>query len=413
MTIHWYSLEWVIITFLLSGSFARASEESPLPETIVMPLQTMGIDPAERTAAASILEESMKEFRRILVPKGIELSKAIAKMKLTDVNPSNARDDIWIETGDQPTQKSTVWQSTWCRSIAGDVLFVEATHLRTGELLGSTHRAFKHDDIPQKVPEQFQQALSESISEVRQQINQTSTRTFPSVLKLGLKVQKETTRIDQGSSLCLSKLAESALLNSQPILNLYAQENLLHIQRFFNILAPQKRNNRILYIDWQQVAAKSSPDSIQVPISFRLSESVFGQSIQPIEKSLVTLALTDQRIKMTFEKNFSERIKEQETSLLRADLPQIAKVYGAWVYLDRGRAFGLKINDRLVVRGTTAPIEGHVIGFYGPELRIQSPRGYAIAEGAIVFIRKGQSQTKIAQELELDRKSYPTPWPPK
>ena len=91
-----------------------------------------------------------------------------------------------------------------------------------------------------------------------------------------------------------------------------------------------------------------------------------------------------------------------------ADVPQAAKIYGGWVYLDRGRAYGLHMDDRLVAKDASGKeITGHIVGFYGPEMGLKSPRGYLINEGAIMFVRKGQRETALGQAYTFDTRQYP------
>ena len=90
-------------------------------------------------------------------------------------------------------------------------------------------------------------------------------------------------------------------------------------------------------------------------------------------------------------------------------MPQISKVFKAWVYLDKGRAWGLKIGDRLAAKAPTGEtIKGHIVGFFGPNQNILSPRGFNVPEGAIMYVRKGQLHVDIGQTLEWDKRSFPT-----
>ena len=80
--------------------------------------------------------------------------------------------------------------------------------------------------------------------------------------------------------------------------------------------------------------------------------------------------------------------------------------------MDKGRAWGLKLLDRLTVRESPGEIRGHVIKFFGPELKLKNINGQTINEGAIIFIRKGQRLAKPGQSLVYDQTEFPTPWPP-
>jgi hypothetical protein len=70
------------------------------------------------------------------------------------------------------------------------------------------------------------------------------------------------------------------------------------------------------------------------------------------------------------------------------------------------------MNDRLVGIEQPNAFKGHVVAYFGPELKLKSPRGWPINEGAIIFIRKGQKNLKIGQAFTYDGMRVPTSWPP-
>ena len=69
------------------------------------------------------------------------------------------------------------------------------------------------------------------------------------------------------------------------------------------------------------------------------------------------------------------------------------------------------MNDRLVVADDSQVVKGHIVGYYGPELSLKSPKGWPISEGAIMYVRKGQRESKLGQEFKYDKMTVPTPWP--
>ncbi|NBQ53224.1 MAG: hypothetical protein EBU49_06560 [Proteobacteria bacterium] len=108
-------------------------------------------------------------------------------------------------------------------------------------------------------------------------------------------------------------------------------------------------------------------------------------------------------------------LTRERNALSLDEAPQVAKINRAWVYLDKGRAYGLELDDRLVIGGGpvnySATIKGHVVGFFGPDKKITSPRGFPVNEGAIVYIRKGQGDTKVGQTFVYDETVFPTNYP--
>jgi len=90
----------------------------------------------------------------------------------------------------------------------------------------------------------------------------------------------------------------------------------------------------------------------------------------------------------------------------------VIKVYGAWAYLDKGRAWGLEMSDRLWFERDGRLVKGHVVGYFGSGLRLRSPRGRKVTEGAIVYIRTGQHSVHIGDTFNFDPTVFPAPWPP-
>ena len=58
--------------------------------------------------------------------------------------------------------------------------------------------------------------------------------------------------------------------------------------------------------------------------------------------------------------------------------------------------------------GAAPAVKGHVVGYFGPEMKLKSPRGYDIHEGAIIFIRSGQKVVKEGDVFSYDQKKVPS-----
>ena len=140
-----------------------------------------------------------------------------------------------------------------------------------------------------------------------------------------------------------------------------------------------------------------------------VTEAVFGKSIPDNWSEPLTIAAkTNGEVELKFSGRLTDLMTSEQRALKRDELPQIVKLRGAWAYVDKGRAWGLQMNDRLVLADGSGTIKGHVVGYFGPEMKLKSPRGYSINEGAIIFIRKGQKETKEGQTLSYDPQKVPT-----
>ena len=70
------------------------------------------------------------------------------------------------------------------------------------------------------------------------------------------------------------------------------------------------------------------------------------------------------------------------------------------------------MGDRLWFDINGRRVKGHVVQYFGTGLRLESPRGRKVTEGAILFIRTGQHSVHIGDTFEFDPTVFPTPWPP-
>lgn len=83
----------------------------------------------------------------------------------------------------------------------------------------------------------------------------------------------------------------------------------------------------------------------------------------------------------------------ESKQLMLSENPRSLRQNGAWFYLDKGRAWGLRLNDRLT-SVENPEIKGHIVRFYGPESGIKNTQEETIGEGAIIFIREGLVKLK-------------------
>ena len=119
----------------------------------------------------------------------------------------------------------------------------------------------------------------------------------------------------------------------------------------------------------------------------------------------------DKQVTLSWNSSLTTHLKKDQSSLANDSLPTVIKVLGAWAFLDKGRAWGLRYGDRLVNTAGSEAIKGHVVDFYGPEKKLRSNNGALIYEGAILYIRKGQKKTRKNTSFAYDPTKYPTPMP--
>ena len=168
----------------------------------------------------------------------------------------------------------------------------------------------------------------------------------------------------------------------------------------YNILAQLSRKTQ---------ATKTRAENTSLTIQFLVSDAIFGSTIA--ERSISSeLAQSATKQWVIDSQAVVNTILDIEKTLTNS-APQIIHRYGAWVYLDRGRAYGLRMDDRVIVNENKG-IKGHVVGYYGPNAGLRHPTespasGSLVSEGAIVYIREGQDKVKIGQTLAFDTKFFP------
>ncbi len=231
-------------------------------------------------------------------------------------------------------------------------------------------------------------------------------------LKLSITTSQALTDGLLRSADCLNLLAsELALKSDFRLVNFVGNENLASLDLLLNNKQANIKANTHWFLTWA-----TASKSFQLPITLALKRTtlaaVFADQIGSDESMAVTLNQAGNKLSLALPSDFFAELKKQDQAL-SSDLPIVRKIYGAWVYLDKGRAWGLKMGDRLIAKEESNHVKGHVVGFFGPEQAIKNAQGLLIAEGAIVYIRKGQRQTKLDQAFMFDDKHFPTAWPPK
>lgn len=275
--------------------------------------------------------------------------------------------------------------------------------------------AMGHDLLPIEKNKKLDiQKLSKSF---KRSFEQAKANIAPLELNHNLKVQLTPNKDSQyrlnSKARCLTYLlTEKTLRQNIPVTSNigYDHYSILQHAKIFSLKPPTKPTRQLL-LDWI-TPHQDTKDANSYQLEIWKSESIFGQHIP--DKISFNLPVTREQSSYSLEvpPELLAFLSSEQNALAFEEKPKVSKIYRAWAYLDKGRAWGLKIGDRLqTVDEGGQSIKGHVVGFFGPNQKITSPRGYAVAEGAIVYIRKGQSNSKIGQEFTWDERSYPTPWP--
>ena len=251
-------------------------------------------------------------------------------------------------------------------------------------------------------------------------------------MQLGLSLTHNRTRLDRGSAHCLNLLlAEQLTRDGFSVTMPVADELMQTLQFVIPTQSKRRRPTRRAVLSWQDPdpsvakGSKTQPnqkDSLNLDLQISQAESVFGQTLPEVITQRVKVRFTPAgRVNMELPPAFKDFLEKESAALSLQDLPVVSKIYGAWAYLDKGRAWGLKMSDRMVLRNFDAgeaassggaKIKGHVVGFFGAASKIRSPKGYLIHEGAILYIRYGLDQLTLGDRFDFDPRNFPTKWPP-
>jgi len=403
-------------------AFPAAAAPLDYPSGIMLPWHLEGIDPEEAATARNALQSAFQTLAAAWLQAPRSLTAYVGGKRTVTLNARRLADRYQVGQVQTPAPTALTLQPSWCSVMDRHVFFVTVSDTRQGTLLASRHVSLPRSRgkemtrreatqlaafLQARLPALARAALTEAATRAGQQPSDA--------LHIGLSLGQEVTRRDEGSSLCLLQLLEEKLAPRYTIARALGGEELALVRDLLGQPHTLTRPTRGLVLSWTNLS-KTKAQRTTLPTSFALkatlAETVFGQHIPLAHTSRTRLAVGPaDTITMTIDPTLTKLLTGEQQSLVLADWPQVAKVYGAWVYLDRGRAWGLKMRDRMVAEVDGETVKGHVVRFFGPELGLVSPRGFPIREGAILYIRKGQRQARVGLEFHMDPRTFPTPYP--
>lgn len=469
-------------TLLDFGSSAKAANELPSqtaspatsgPQTnLVLDWAVIDILPEKRRLAG----EALRNTRRVLIETTLEkpepLTTFVATTKLPALTINQKSLLGQIQSGQalpnfRGNGKPWAMEPVWCSVVNHDVFLLVLIDMQTGRLIAAPHFSIEreswqkylaHPNLPTQLSDRFKELAKTAIDSLKDNASADA-------LHVQFDLAQETTRADEGSSLCLNLMLGAELSHDYQMTLPAVAEMWAAARRALAYPPTALRPTRRMVLSWNIAAsdnqaegvttARSSKAPLKLPLTFELvahgTESVLGQSLQstlgrntaksdalqltslsekkdvrlarddrveaplpPLSRYQINIASEDKKhLRLTGIQQIAVDLEHEQKTLLLSDAPQISKVERGWVYVDKGRAWGLHMDDRLVIGTGKDAIKGHVVGYFGPELQIKSPRGYMIQEGAIVFVRKGQRQTRLGMTFAFDPATYPSSWPPK
>jgi hypothetical protein len=380
-----------------------------------MPWTVWGFDAEQRAALSEPLTQAQNALSHSIINNPQNFSSYLRQKKITPtINATRFTDRIM--TGDAlaaPPPVPLIIQPILCPIADQAVLAIEIADGNRNIILAGQHHLIPRSHLVQQNSSQ----RTELIRVLGELTTRTGREAWDAVtppsnltaLLVGLSLGVATSRLDQGSTLCLNTLLAHMLAKNFPVSREIGNNEYYLVRDLLAVTKNQRRPNRRILTVWDIADFSSFP--LKGTLIARSNEAVFTGRIAPVLQDELQLEAQD-RITISLKNKLFSFLEQEKAALSLVDKPQIAKVYKAWVYLDKGRGYGLRMNDRLSFQHNGVTIKGHIVGFFGPELKLTSPRGYEIHEGAIMFIRKGQHATKIGQPFDYDALTFPTAWPP-
>jgi hypothetical protein len=385
---------------------------------LINPWRIVGIDRSEQAKAKNALTKAQTTLVNAAGQNPQTLTTlANAAGKTVTINMKKISDKITSVTSTSQFPFPVIIEPVWCTVADQHVLLVTIARTDNNELLGSAHSTIPGGNLKSSLQsggDLFTPLMNNLLAKAQAAAQVRAAQPKVDALHVGLSTVLPEHRRDTGSGQCLNYLAEEKLAKDYTVARSEGADRLVSLRSIFDLEAKMRRPTRIFTMQWEQ------PDTfkpqLKMPLSMKLktqvAESVFGHSTPRRYAGVVPISATpDRTININLPAEFNALFSEEKSTLLLAEWPQVAKIYGAWVYLDRGRAWGLKMNDRMVAMVDGKPVKGHVVRFFGPEQKLTSPRGFPVEEGAILYIRKGQKLPTTGLEFQFDPRQFPTTYP--
>lgn len=396
---------------LLSGLTAMGQTASVLAPPLFVGIQ------AEQKADLTVrLQESLQTAKGQWFAGGAALSGMLKQESISN-NMYRVAEKHWVAPESATINNiANIVQPIVCSLGSSYVTIAQRISWPNEILLSSAHavvpmKPMKTGRMDDEVVESLRASLRTVIGNAVQSPDPSPN--FPR-LKVQISDYAPRTRLNEGQSYCLNLLLGEVLLAE----SIVTGDSVRYSGEFLRRLAgqatlPAKANVR-LGVVWTPQDRKSTKDwnfPLNLVAKLYPTEGVFAADLPDLNAMNIRLTVGQQKLRLEGAESLQTYLAERARPFVD-ELPQVAHRYGAWAYLDKGRAWGLRMKDRLTAETPDGRITGHVVAYFGSEAKLVSPRGYPITEGAILYIRHGQNRVVKGVEFTFDDKRFPAPWPP-
>ena len=400
-------------------------------EGLLTPWQTQGIDADQQRLARSALASSWSKLNSNLFTNTQDLSTASGltlpiNQKKRALQYSTGTLAAGSAFKNRPSRFPLLLEPRWCRIYDFQVIFLTLSDGKTHELLASTHSATPATEWSRMA--QSRTLDSYLSGQMTALLSDLTTKPWTpdsasSALNVGFTAKQENTRQSEGQTHCLVQLLEESLAPELSVPRSLGGDHMALLRNIMPDSRDLKRPTRYLLLNIFPTTGKNRERlPLSLKVEMELGEGVFGKQTKVASAATFDLPAPTSSPSSPDLRQWKfdpttppldvlKTVTAQESrALLFAERPTVLKIRGAWAYLDRGRAWGILIGDRLQTADGT--IKGHVVRYFGPEENLTAKAGFPVHEGAILFVRKGQTKVKEGMQLDFDGTSFPSPWPP-
>ena len=410
-----FKLLMPLFIFAAAQPLRGQGEQIPMPAMMLLPWQTPTIDLDELRKTDKERDAITLQLKNTFLPDGKPLDTLAPKSKQWESGRYLLK-EVWATATPASKGRTLAIMPLWTHFHDYDLFALIVIDSTANTIL-----AIKHRVVPQTL---WQAAIRQNslstffepaFAELRRALNLDDIKPSNEDMAVSFRDQTVSTRSNEISRHALNLLLAEQWPREFTIINPLATELLTTIQSFYGIRGSMRKANRELIsrlIYDKSTARQKLPVTVQMQIEG--VDGVFGKTLPWSWSEPLSIAAkpADSTVKLEMSDRLLKTLLTEKESLRRDELPQVIKIRGAWAYVDKGRAWGLQMNDRLVGQESPGKIKGHVVAYYGPEMKLKSLRGWPVHEGAVIFIRKGQREVKIGQTFQYDSMTVPTPWPP-
>lgn len=396
---------------------AKVQTPPPPPERIVLPWQFMDLNANEKQFFKNIIRLDQENLLKLFLDKPISF---VSYLQTKEINIMSDQlkerlKELYVEEKENDSGSPIIISPLIAKWKNRYIIAIEFIDQKTLFVTMNRHKLIMNsEELKKQSKIGYSEYFSKQLTDLWQESASPTTLSNPPQpgLKIKLVTDKYHDRKDSIHPMILNLFLSNQLTND----NIAIIPNLNYeLLKGFHWINPTwfkiPRPNQIWTFDWQ--IKKQDNKSLTMNILFKQTEAILGQQIaKRVFKDSKLEENLHENFKFVFPPAFTQVLEQTIKQSDPKKLPQVSKIYGAWAYLDKGRAWGLNLKDRVVISGQEQQIQGHIVKFFGPEEKIKSSVGTLINDGAIMYIRKGQRNIKMGQEVTFDLKNYPTPWPP-